>query len=225
MRLGEGYAIKFQSETTFTFCGLPAAMIRYEDISCGFDVSPGGNAGELTASVNSVSETVVVNWEEAMGMGSFDQYLILRSTKRDGFWGAEDVDFIELVTLPFNVLFYLDEGNATAGSQLYYMIVPLNSSTLKRGSSSYSIGIWTKEFETEYDTFGLPLKLTEDKTADWFCDNIPNSVGINYHNSAYQRWRWHSTRMPEGAFDPVLEIAEGYQISTTNVTKFSFIGI
>jgi hypothetical protein len=225
MRLGEGYEIKFQSETTFTFCGLPAAMIRYEDISCGFDVSPGGNAGELTASVNSVSETVVVKWEEAMGMGSFDQYLILRSTKRDGFWGAEDVDFIELVTLPFNVLFYLDEGNATAGSQLYYMIVPLNSSTLKRGSSSYSIGIWTKEFETEYDTFGLPLKLTEDKTADWFCDNIPNSVGINYHNSAYQRWRWHSTRMPEGAFDPVLEIAEGYQISTTNVTKFSFIGI
>jgi PKD repeat protein len=225
MKLGDGYEIQFQDQTNFTFCGMPGAMILYENISFGFDASPGGDAGDLTAQVNSVSETVVLSWQEPEGMGSLDQYLILRSTKRDGFWGIQGVDFIELATIPYNVLLYLDEGNATFGSQLYYMIVTINSSTLKRGSSSYSIGIWTKGFQTEYDTTGLPLKLKEDKTADWYCDNIPNCIGINYHNPAYQRWRWHSTRMPEGAFDTVLERVEGYQISTSGSTKFSFIGI
>jgi PKD repeat protein len=224
MKQGEGYEIKFQSDTTFTFCGMPAAMILHKDFSLGFDVAPGGVAGELTASVNSVSETVVVSWQKPPGMGSLDQYIVLRSDRRDGFWGTEGVDYIELATLPFNVLFYMDQGNVTANSQLYYMIMPVNSSTLKLGSCSYSIGIWTKEFESEYDTFGLPVKMVEEKTSDWFCDNIPETMGINYHYSAFQRWRWHSTRMPEGAFDPTLALAEGYQISTSGSTKFSFIG-
>jgi hypothetical protein len=225
MKLGEGYEIKFQNQTYYTFCGMPTAMIQYEDIPLGFDVSPGGNSGELTATANSVSETVIVNWQKPPGMDSLDQYLVLRSSKRDGFWGIQGVDYVELATLPHDVLFYMDEGNATPGSQLYYMIVPINSSTSEQGSGSYSLGIWTKEIDSQYDTFGLPVKMSEGKTADWFCDNIPDTVGINYHYSAFQRWRWHSTRMPEGAFDPTLEIAEGYQISTSGSTKFSFIGV
>jgi parallel beta-helix repeat protein len=222
MIMGEGYEVKFQNLNNFTFCGMPGTMILYENISFGFDATPGGDAGSLIAKVNSASETVVLNWSHPADMSSLDQYIILRSTKRDGFWGTQDLDYIELATLPFNILFYLDEGNATSGTELYYMIVTENGSTLVRGSGSYSIGVWTEEIETQYDTIGLPLKLLENNTADWYCDNIPNCVGINYYNVITQRWSWHSTRMSEGAFDPVLGMTEGYQISTSGPT---FIGI
>ncbi|MEE9152247.1 MAG: hypothetical protein V3U20_10520 [Thermoplasmata archaeon] len=77
----------------------------------------------------------------------------------------------------------------------------------------------------QYDTFGLPLKISSNQTTDWYCDNVPGTVGINYFNISVQRWRWHSTRMPEGAFDPEAVMVEGYQISTAAPTKYSFVGI
>jgi hypothetical protein len=101
--------------------------------------------------------------------------------------------------------------------------VPFNSSGI-RGSSTYSIGIWTEEYLNQYDTIGIPLKLSVYHTADWYRDNIPNTVGINYYIHSEQRWSWHSTRMPEGAYEVMLEITEGYQISTSGPTKFTFIG-
>ena len=104
------------------------------------------------------------------------------------------------------------------------MVVPFNTRGI-RGSSTYSIGIWTEEFQAEYDTFGIPLKLSSNQTADWYCDNIPDTVGINYYIVNEQRWSWHPKRMPAGAFDPILVMTEGYQISTSNITKYSFIGI
>jgi hypothetical protein len=104
------------------------------------------------------------------------------------------------------------------------MVVPYNSSGL-RGASSYSIGIWTEEYIAGYDTFGIPLKLSVDHSADWYCDNIQDSVGINYFIISQQRWGWHSTLMPEGAFDPMIVMGEGYQVSSSNTTKFIFVGI
>jgi len=103
------------------------------------------------------------------------------------------------------------------------MVVPFNTLGI-RGASTYSIGVWTEEYLTEYDTFGIPLKMKIDNTVDWYCDNIPNTVGFNYFIYGEQRWVWHSTRMPEGAYDPVLVMAEGYQISTSSTTKYTFIG-
>jgi hypothetical protein len=103
------------------------------------------------------------------------------------------------------------------------MVVPFNATGV-RGSSTYSIGVWTEEYLAQYDTIGIPLKLTLDETADWYCDNIQNTVGINYHIHNEHRWCWHSTRMPAGAFDPILVMTEGYQISNTGPTKFTFIG-
>jgi hypothetical protein len=70
---------------------------------------------------------------------------------------------------------------------------------------------------------GLPLKLSSFPTADWYCDNIPNTVGINYYIHQEQRWGWHSTRMPQGAYDPQRVMAEGYQISNSNTARFIYI--
>jgi hypothetical protein len=110
------------------------------------------------------------------------------------------------------------------GARLYYMVVPYNESGI-RGASTYSMGIWTEEYWEGYDTFGIPLKLNSNQCADWFCDNIPNTMGINYYNVTFQEWWWHSTAMSMYAFDPMLEMAQGYQISTSYATKFIYIGV
>jgi len=149
------------------------------------------------------------------------------SNTRDGFFGILGSDYdLACPSIGFgnDTATILGLGADNPGSRLYFMVVPFNASGV-RGSSTYSIGVWTEEYLAEYDTFGIPLKLNYSQTADWFCDNIPNTVGMNYYNISAQRWLWHSTRMPEGAFDPVLVVAEGYQISTSGPTKFIFIGV
>ena len=85
--------------------------------------------------------------------------------------------------------------------------------------------LWTQGYLEQYDTMGIPLKMEMNYSADWYCDNIPETVGINYYSENYGMWLWHTTRMPEGAFDTTVEMTEGYQISTSAVTKFTFIGI
>jgi hypothetical protein len=159
-------------------------------------------------------------------MGVGDWYEVYYSTERDGFFRTLDVDYFLVSRVDFgtNTATHVDAQADSPGARLYYMVVPFNPTGV-RGSSTYSIGIWTEEYLSQYDTFGIPLKLSGYPTADWFCDNIPDTVGMNYYDVSTQRWCWHSTRMPEGAFDPVLVMSEGYQISTSNATKYTFIGI
>jgi hypothetical protein len=224
IEMGKGFEILFNARTIYTFCGLPGAMIRYNNISFGFNADPGGEANSFSANVNNVSNTTVLNWERPQSMQSTHQYHVLRATQRDGFWGTPGLDYLDLAILPFNTTFYLDNGIATPGTQYYYMIIPMNQSTGEKGSSSYSIGIHTMEF-FQYDSFALPLKPADLYTADWFCDNIDDAVGINYFNTSFQIWFWHSTLMPQGAFDVLLEFGLGYQISTSFATRFHFVGI
>ena len=228
VKVGEGYEIGFLNksfQTKYTFTGMPGAMIIYDNVPFGFDATPlTGNADNLTATVDSCGN-VTLNWTQPVNIGSGDKYYVLRSSSRDGFCGTLGVNYNQLVALPYDVLSYQDIVNATPGTEYYYMIVPVNLSTGERGVSTYSIGVWTEEYLQGYDTFGIPLKLDCNQTADWYCDNIPDTVGINYYIYTEQRWCWHSTRMPAEAYDPILEMTEGYQISTSSFTKFTFIGI
>jgi hypothetical protein len=223
--VGKGYEIEFALQTKYTFCGLPGAMILYDNISTGFKTDSSFEAQSLSASVNSVSSTIVLNWPKPVNIGTLDQYHVLRSTERDGFWGTIGVNYFEMAILPYNTTFYLDLGVAAQGTEYYYMVVPINSSTGEWGSGSYSVGVWTTSDIIAYDTFGLPLKAKSTRSADWYCDEIQNTVGINYFNITYQRWNWHATSMPEKAFDPEIDFAIGYQISVSSLTKYSFIGI
>jgi hypothetical protein len=227
VEIGKGYEIGFLGksiQTKYTFTGMPGAMILYDNIPFGFDATPlTGNADSLTATVDN-GGNVTLNWTQPANMGLGDRYYVLRSTSRDGFWGTLGVNYTQLAVLPFDVLSYQDIGNATAGTEYYYMIMPVNLSTGERGVSSYSIGVWTASYLDQYDT-ALPLRLSSYKTADWYCDNIPYTVGINYFIQSEQRWGWHATRMPGGAYDPMVVMTEGYQISTSNATKFTFIGV
>jgi hypothetical protein len=226
MEMGKGFVVEFTVDTKYTFTGMPGAMIIYHNISFGFDATVGtGDASLFRATVNRTSNTINLNWTQPANLGSGDRYLILRSNSRDGFWGIFDVDYERINILPFDVLSYQDIGVATAGTQYYYMIMPVNLSNGQIGVSTYSIGVWTVSYYSQYDTIALPLKPSDYRTADWFCDNIDNTVGINYFNISAKRWEWHSTRMPEGAFDKLIELCFGYQISTTSATRFSYVGI
>jgi parallel beta-helix repeat protein len=229
IEVGEGYEIGFLGKsipTRYTFTGLPGAMIIYDDDIQfpGFD--PDSDARNLTASVEP-NGNVILTWQEPASMGFGDWYEVYYSNERDGFFGTfgNEYDFA-CPSFGFgnNTTTISGLGANDPGARLYFMVVPFNSLGI-RGASTYSIGIWTEEYLAQYDTFGIPLKLNLNQTADWYCDNIPDTVGINYYILSEQRWGWHSTRMPQGAFDTVLEMAEGYQISTSGSTKFTFIGI
>jgi outer membrane protein assembly factor BamB len=221
MKLGEGYEVKFNNQTNYTFTGMPGAMIMYDDDNgfLGFEFD--SDAKNLTAKVDSVAGNVTLTWDQPSTMDGDDSYEVYRSTTRDGF---DTGTTVLLDTLPYGNETYDDPGVILSPGQYYYMIIPVNETGF-RGSSTYSIGIWTEEYLFGYDTIGIPLKIISNATADWYCNNIPETVGINYYIHIQQRWGWHSTRMPEGAFDVDVVRAEGYQISTSNTTKFIFIGV
>ncbi|UCE74883.1 MAG: hypothetical protein JSV56_04060 [Methanomassiliicoccales archaeon] len=226
MRLGEGYEVKFAHQTNYTFCGMPAAMISYSDGSgfLGFDSD--SEAKSLKVEVDS-GGNVNLSWKEPASMGSGDRYEVYYSNSRDGFFGTLGEHYFYVCSpIDFGTNFTTHNGALANNprTRLYYMVVPFNSKGIK-GASTYSIGIWTEKYLVQYDTFGIPLKLNDDQTADWYCSSINHTVGINYFNISEQRWCWHSTRMPAGAYDPVIEMTNGYQISTSNATKFIFIGI
>jgi hypothetical protein len=218
--LGKGYEVEFMSPTKYSFLGMPGSMIRYNSGSfVGFDYSI--EADSLKAVVpNPVTGDITLYWTRPSDLNVVN-YNVYRSTTRNGF---DDGLATLLDTIPVGTETYTDFGAAISEGQYYYIIVPLNITNVE-GASTYSIGIWTEEFLSQYDTFGIPLKMKENHTADWYCAEIPDSVGINYFNISLQLWFWHSTRMPKGAFDPILVMTEGYQISTSNTTKFTFIGI
>ncbi|UCE36876.1 MAG: right-handed parallel beta-helix repeat-containing protein [Thermoplasmata archaeon] len=226
MRLGEGYEVKFSSKINYTFTGMPGAMISYDNDTgfLGFDHNTEAKSLEVTVDING---NVNLTWQGPLSVGQGDKYEIYFSNKRDGFFGTFGIDYFPacpIVNFGINTAIHSGTLTNDLGTRLYYMVVPFNASGV-RGSSTYSIAVWTEEYLQGYDTFGIPLKLSSNQTMDWYCEKIPHSVGMNYYNIDVQRWYWHSTRMPAGAYDPMLEMTEGYQISTSGPTKFIFIGI
>jgi hypothetical protein len=220
--LGEGYEVGFEKESRYTFTGLPGAMIIYDDVPFGFDATPiTGNVDSLTAEVNPSNGNVNLTWTQASGI---DTYYVYNSTTRDGFFRSLGVYHHLLATTPLGSEFCTHPGGALAGTEQYYMVIPFISATGERGVSCYSMGVWTEEFLAGYDTLGIPLIPESNQSVDWYCDNITEIVGMNHYDPVEQRWIWHSCRMPEGAFDVILEMGLGYQISTSNTTKYTFIG-
>jgi hypothetical protein len=222
--LGDGYVVLFSTQEYVTFVGMPGTMIKYREPGYpGFD--PLSTAQSLTATI--IGNNIRLNWTRPSGVMDGDYYVVYFSTSRDGFFGALNLTYWEVPGSP--VMISGATGSLTHTNallvydRLYYMVVTSNATEF--GGSTYSIGVWTENFLSGYDTLGLPLKLYfGDKTADWYCDNIQNTVGINYFIYAEQRWSWHRINMPAGIYDTLIEIAEGYQISTSNFTKYTFIG-
>jgi hypothetical protein len=225
--VGTGYELKLPGSINYTFCGMPASTIKWNNGTfLGFDWN--SNAKTLSANVDPMTGDVTLYWMRPAGVTvGVDKYYVYYSSTRDGFWGRSGIDYQLLGGGPIFV--GTETANhkaaALAGTEYYYMVVPLQSSGLQFGASTYSIGVWTASFSGIYDSMGLPLKLSKDESVDWYCDGISDCVGINYYIYSEQRWGWHSKRMPKDAYDPDIIMADGYQISTSASTKYTYIGI
>ncbi len=222
--LGNGYVVLFNAQEYVTFIGMPGTMIKYRDSAYpGFD--PPSSAQSLMATI--ISNNIRLDWTRPSGVMDGDYYVVYFSITRDGFFGSLNSHYWEVPGSPVVIsgatgtLTHMDA--LLSYDRLYYMVV--TSNTTGFGGSTYSIGVWTEDFLSGYDTLGLPLKLYGgDETADWYCDSIQNTVGINYFIYPEQRWGWHRINMNIGVYDTLIEMTEGYQISTSNLTKYTFIG-
>lgn len=207
--MGEGYEISLTSPATYTFCGSPASMIRFQE---GLGDSVAFRKG-LSASIE--GNVVNLSWQPVVGANG---YKIFRGDKRGGLhnlslspiWNTTET-------------YWKDTGIiGIQKSEYYYMVIPQDSSG-GMGSSSYSIGVFTKTYQAGSDTFALPLKPTVSHSLDWYSDNIPDVVGLAY--VTFEMWKLHAREMPEGVYDVEVLQGEGYQISFNgNTARHTFVG-
>ncbi|UCD92348.1 MAG: hypothetical protein JSV43_09075, partial [Methanobacteriota archaeon] len=207
--MGDSFEISLSSETNFTFCGYPASMIRFQEALGDSPVF----RQSLSAQVKGTD--ISLTWSAIAGA---DSYLVFRSKERSGLH-----DFSLLPLVNTTETRWIDPGiSGSERSEYYYMVIPVDSSG-GLGSSAYSVGIFTLEYQSGSDSFALPLKPAETHSLDWYCDNIPSVVGIVHLMKGY--WRLHAREMPEGVYDAETVQGEGYQILFTwDTTSYAFIG-
>ena len=207
---GVGYEVHFSSSSTYTFCGQPASMIRFQDRiwdSVNFRKS-------LTA--QQVGNDITLTWDLLPGASEF---WIFRSDQRDGL---HDFSLQAEAVVPSTQSSWTDVGVLTAEKEVYYMIMPMDSGG-NYGSSTYSVGVIILDFASPQTSFAVPLETVETHTLDWYCDRIPNIAGIAFMISGL--WKFHAYEMPAGVYDPQAVQAEGYQLSLiTGKPSLTFIG-
>jgi hypothetical protein len=209
--MGKGYEI-YTGECYFTFCGSPAANIRYLEKQLPAPEN-------FALSFNNTTDVVALSWDHVVHP-DFDRYLIYKASSR---MGLRDPSLMEIAFTGANS--WIDPIPMVDGEQWYYAVAVVNTTSTVGLNSTYSIGVVDITWNAGYDTFGLPVKPFSTNSLDWFCDEIVDTWGMNYYNVPQQRWMWHKTIMPKGAFDPDANLAEGYQISTLTNTKYTFCGV
>jgi hypothetical protein len=209
--LGEGYVVELDSAARYVVAGEPASMVMYNE-GFGFDDV---TRDDLRAAVNWKGD-VTLTWSVIPNA----EYYVYWSDTRDGF-------FRESYTVLNNgnrvsSLFFVHTGGVTGVGENYYMIVPYDKFSDSDGSSTYSIGVWTTEYDGN-DMFGLPLKpIWGDQSADWYVDQFDHCLGIVYLENGL--WKAHFKEFPEGVYDTILELGKGYRISVYDTSRFSYVG-
>jgi len=211
--VGDGYEVDLPAQTKITFTGLPAAMIKFDDSSPGFD--PLTDAKSISAQV--IGNNIDLTWSS---LGAGIEYYVYWSDFRDGFFTGSYS--ILNGGLPVPGTSYTDVGAASAAGENYYLIVPYYTATGAIGSSTYSIGVWTAEYNGN-DFFALPLKpISGYESADWYTDQIPNCLGIVYLENGI--WKAHFKEFPAGVYDTTITYGRGYGLSVYASTLYSHIG-
>jgi hypothetical protein len=210
-KMGHAYEIYLENASFFTFCGYPGSMIRFAEGGVG---DPVAFRTSLNATVQ--NEDVVLDW---LGIGNISGYNILRSDRRNGL---HNLSLQPVAWVNSSVTSWRDVNILGKGGEYYYMVIPFDTSG-GLGSSTYSVGVYTFDYQSGSDTFALPLKLEDVHSLDWYCDEIPDVVGMAYLSMG--RWTFHAKDMPEGVFDRDVLESEGYQISFNGFsTKLTFVG-
>jgi hypothetical protein len=209
-QLGAGYVVDHLGGS-HVFTGEPASMILYTGAS-GFDAS---NRNSLMATID-ISGDVTLTWTTIPGM----EYYIYHSSTRNGL-------FTPLRTIlnggvPVAAPPFVHPGAASGVGNNYYMIVPRDPIGGTNGSSTYSIGVETVEYNRS-DMFGLPLKPSwGPKSADWYVDQIAFTLGIVFYEN--DLWKAHFKEFPEGVYDTVIEFGRGYKLSIYATSTYTYTG-
>jgi parallel beta-helix repeat protein len=207
--MGTGFEVSLSSPTNFTFCGYPASMIRFHE---GFG-DPITFRKSLSVGVDGAN--VNLSWEAVAGA---IEYSVFRNEHRNGLHNPSLPPLANVTSTNWKDIGAI--GNY--GSELYYMVIPVDF-VGELGSSSYSVGVITVEYESGSDTFALPLKPVGTHFLDWYCDHVPSIVGMAYLKS--EMWIFHANEMPVGVYDVEVLQGEGFQISFTGpTTRFTFVG-
>jgi hypothetical protein len=208
--VGKGYVIQVSSNTSYVFAGEPAAMLLYQD-GFGFDNT---TRDDLSATVD-MGGNVTLGWTTIPGA----EYYVYWSSSRDGFFtGSFSIlnGGLRVASPP-----YVDVG-AAALPENYYMIMPFEIATGTNGSSSYSIGVWTTEYNGN-EMIGLPLRpIWGDMSADWYADQVTYCLGLVYLENGI--WKAHFKEFPEGVYDTIIEHGRGYEITVYDTSIYPFIG-
>ncbi|UCE73654.1 MAG: VWA domain-containing protein [Methanomassiliicoccales archaeon] len=215
MKIGEGYEIYLENPTEYTFWGKPASSIRFLE---GQMPRP-GNFG---LSVN--SGDVFLSWDEVPGA---DHYIIYRAPTREGLNNRLLSPAAETGSFGPNAWMDPDPYLNIGGTEFYYAVGAVNSSTMHTTyNTTYAIGVWIGDYPAGYSAIGLPVKTydSDSKTIDEYCDDIPNTVGINYYLRSEGRWIWHRFNMPYGVYDVIMGYTDGYQLSTSASAVYHFMG-
>ena len=208
-KVGDGYEISLASPTNFTFCGYPASMIRFQE---GLGDSIAFRKG-LTAQES--GPDVVLAWSHASGSA---EYHVFRSTERNGL---HNLSLQPIATVPSSQNSWTDVGLLSLPGEHYYIVMSVRPDG-ELGSSTYTVGVITVEYQSGSDTFAPPMKI-DIHSLDWYCDVIPNVVGMAY--IVDQVWKFHAREMPEGVYDMEVLQGEGYQISFNgSTTKNTYVG-
>jgi hypothetical protein len=210
MRIGEGFQIFLYDQATFTFVGTPASMIRYQEgLGSPVDFRKG-----ITVQV--IIDDIKLFWRSAVGA---DGYVIYRTDDRMDFHLSA---LTPIATLGAGTSDWTDFGAISNPATWYYMVVSLNSGGIE-GSSTYSVGVASISYKEGHNAMGLPLKHSGWWTLDHYCENIQTATGMSYMTTGI--WKFHSTEMPAGVYDPFIEQGEGYQLSLDGIpSRYTYIG-
>ncbi|UCE36053.1 MAG: lamin tail domain-containing protein [Thermoplasmata archaeon] len=212
MRVGQGYEIHLAVETNYSFVGKPACSIRFLE-----NQMPRPQNFLVTVNAQNVS----LSWNQVPGA---DHYIIYRATTREGLNDKALSYAVETTSLSWNDS---DPKTNIGGNEFYYAVGAVDSPLAHTCyNTTYSIGVWIGDYPAGYSAFGLPVNTfdSDTKTIDSYCDDIPNTVGINYYLLDEDRWAWHRFNMPSGAYDEVMGYAKGYQLSTSSSTTYYYVG-
>ncbi len=208
--MGTGYEISLIAPTRYVFCGQPASMIRLRE-KTGYAID-----FRNSLSAQRAGSSLTLTWKLTSGA---TEYKVFRSERRGGL---NDDSLQPIATVPSNQNTWTDVDAVLIPGERHYLVVPVDSSG-DLGSSTYSIGAITVEYSSSHSSISMPLKPAQNPTLDWYCDQIPNAVGMAFMFSGL--WKFHSKDMPLGAYDPQVVQGLSYQLSLSSVPSlFTYIG-
>jgi parallel beta-helix repeat protein len=214
LELGRGYLAVSSGTGRFTFTGLPAAMIE----QCGYPpcpyagFDPVGGARLLSGSL--VGDSISLRWPAPAGFGLGDRYEVRAARSPTGVLGDPGVDYAAFTV-------------AASGSSQDSFVVPLKYGAW-RGSSTYSVGVWTETLPSGYQAIGLPLVPWKAglpiamNVSDLITSGI---VGIEWFSSSRQDWVAHAAWMPAGTYDANFEMIMAVQVDASAPTRIVFVGV